>query len=98
MVTLSKYHQIAKELFVFFIILQTLLISNHDTGAEPSQTAEDVSSQPIMKIQSTNYQVDRVVSVYPWELKMLIMSLQHFVLKTAIFSSFAVPVKWISLT
>ena len=62
-----------------------------------SHTTKDVTSQPIMKIQSTNFQVQGDVTVYPEELKMLIVSLQHSVLSRAMFNSFPVPVSWLSV-
>ena len=59
--------------------------------AKQSQTTEDVSSQPIMKIQSTNYQVHGDVDAYPKGLQMLIVALQNSVLSTTMFNSFLVP-------
>ena len=45
--------------------------------AVQSNTTDDASSQqPIMKIQSSNYQVDGDVTVYLEELEMLIMALK----------------------
>ena len=62
---------------LFIKLFQTLTMA-----ANQSATIEDVSSQPIMKIQSTNYQVERDVSLYPKELQMLIVALKHSVLST----------------
>ena len=50
-----------------------------------------------MKIQSTNFQVDPNVSSYPEELKMLIVALKKSALSTAMFSSFPVPMTWLSM-
>ena len=63
----------------------------------PSQTTDDASSQTIMKIQSTNYQVEGDISLYPEELKMLIVALKNSILSTAMFNLFAVPLSWLSL-
>lgn len=63
----------------------------------PSQTTKYVSSQPIMKIQSTKYQVEGDVSLYPEALQMLIVALKHSVLSTAMFNSVDVPLSWLSL-
>lgn len=49
-----------------------------------------------MKIQGTNYQVEWDVSLYPEELKMLIAALKSFVLSTAMFNSFVVPLSLLS--
>ena len=57
----------------------------------PKTTNKASSQQSLMKIQSTNYQVVGDLYVYPEELKMLIAALQHFVLSTAMFSAFVVP-------
>lgn len=62
----------------------------------PSQTTVDVTSQPIMKIQGTNYPVEGDVSLYPEELKMLIVTLNRSVLSTAMFNYFVVPLSWLS--
>lgn len=67
-------------------------------AAKQSQTTEDVSCQPIMKIQSTNYQVLGDVDAYPEGLQMFIIALQNFVLSTSMFNSFLVPLSWLSLT
>ena len=66
-------------------------------AANQSQTTEDITSNPIMKIQSTNYQVLGDVDFYPEELRMLIVALQHLVLSTVMFRSFVVPLTWLSL-
>ncbi|KAL7598786.1 hypothetical protein Lser_V15G23126 [Lactuca serriola] len=58
---------------------------------------DEVLSQSLMKIQSTNYQVDPNVSSYPEGLKMLIVALKRSPLSTAIFSSFSVPMTWLSM-
>ena len=57
----------------------------------PSQTTKDVSSHRIMKTQSTNYQVEGDVSMYPEALQMLIVALKHSILSTTMFNSFDVP-------
>ena len=59
--------------------------------AAQTNTTEDVVSQLIMKLQSTNYQVEADVSLYPQELKMMIVALQHSGLSTAMFNAFDVP-------
>lgn len=51
---------------------------------------------PIMKIQGTNYQVESNVSLFPEELKMLIVALQHSVLSKPMLNTFAVPISWLS--
>ena len=66
-------------------------------AALQSNTTDDASSQPIMKIHSNNYQVDGDVTVYPEELNILIVALRHSVLSTAMFSSFEVPMSWLSM-
>ena len=43
-------------------------MANPATVDALSQTTEDVSSQPIMKLQINNYQVKSDVTVYPEEL------------------------------
>lgn len=50
-----------------------------------------------MKIPINNYQVDGDVTVYPEELKMLIITLKHSVLSIAMFNSFEVPISWLSM-
>ena len=65
-------------------------------AADPTTTTE-VASQPIMKIQSTNYQVEGDVSLYPEELKTLIVALQHSVLATSMFNSIEVSMTWLSM-
>lgn len=64
--------------------------------ANLSQYIEDVTSLPIMKIQGTNYQLEANVSQYPEELKMLVVALKSSVMSKAIFSSFSVPMSWLS--
>ncbi|CAI9302926.1 unnamed protein product [Lactuca saligna] len=59
--------------------------------AATNSNTDEVLSQSLMKIQSTNYQVDPKVSAYPEELKMLIVALKRSPLSTAMFSSFSVP-------
>ncbi|KAL7601596.1 hypothetical protein Lser_V15G22692 [Lactuca serriola] len=65
--------------------------------ASTQSNTEEVLSQSLMKIQSTNYQVDPNVSSYPKALKMLIVALKRSPLSTAIFSSFPVPMTWFSM-
>lgn len=62
-----------------------------------SQTNEDITSHPIMNIQSTNYRVHDDVDAYLEGFSMLIVSLQNLVLSTAMFRSFAVPLTWLKL-
>ena len=82
---------------LFIILFKTLKMANVDNvTAEPSHTKKDVTSLPVMKIQGSNYQVESNVSLYPEELKMLIVALQHFVMSKAMFNSFAVPISWLS--
>lgn len=64
---------------------------------DPSQTTKDITLQPMMKIKSTNFQFHDNVFVYPEELKMLIVALQHSALSKVMFSSFFIPVAWLSL-
>ena len=66
-------------------------------AADPTTTTEGVAWQLIMKIQSTNYQVEGDVSLYPEELKMLVVALQHSVLDATMFNSFEVPMTWLSM-
>lgn len=68
-----------------------------NTIIDPSQTTNDITSQPLMKIQSTNFQVQADVSLYLDELKMLIVALKNFVLSKVIFDAFVVPVSCLSL-
>lgn len=68
------------------------------TMADTQNTnTEEVVSQPIMKIQSTSYQVEGDVSLYPNELRMLIVALQHSGLEKAMFDAFAVLMTWLSM-
>ena len=62
-----------------------------------NSTTEEIASQPLMKIQSNNYQVESNVSLYPDDLKMLIVVLKRCVLATEMFKSFAVPLTWLSM-
>ncbi|KAL7591219.1 hypothetical protein Lser_V15G33877 [Lactuca serriola] len=64
--------------------------------AVTNSNTDEVLSQSLMKIQSTNYQVDPKVSAYPEELKMLIVALKRSPLSTAMFRSFPVPMIWLS--
>ncbi|KAL7609165.1 hypothetical protein Lser_V15G10960 [Lactuca serriola] len=64
--------------------------------AATNSNTDEVLSQSLMKIQSTNYQVDPKVSAYPEELKMLIVALKRSPLSTTMFSSFSVPMVWLS--
>ncbi|KAL7586161.1 hypothetical protein Lser_V15G40639 [Lactuca serriola] len=64
--------------------------------AVTNSNTDEVLSQSLMKIQSTNYQVDPNVSAYPEELKMLIVALKRSPLSTAMFRSFPVPMIWLS--
>ena len=50
-------------------------MANTANVAIPSQTTEEVISLSVMKMQSTNYQVEADVSLYPEELQMLIIAL-----------------------
>ena len=60
-------------------------------AAIQNSNTNEVESQPLMKIQSTNYQVEANVSLYPEELKMRIVAVKRSRLATAMFNSFAVP-------
>ncbi|CAI9281406.1 unnamed protein product [Lactuca saligna] len=64
---------------------------------DPSQKTDDASSQPLLKIQSSNYRVQPDVTKYPEELKMLIVSLNHSFLSSVMATSFLVPMTWLSL-
>ncbi|KAL7604851.1 hypothetical protein Lser_V15G19577 [Lactuca serriola] len=64
--------------------------------AVTNSNTDEFLSQSLMKIQSTNYQVDPKVSAYPKELKMLIVALKRSPLLTAMFRSFPVPMIWLS--
>ena len=64
--------------------------------AATNSNTDEVLSQSLMKIQSTNYQVDPNVSAYPEDLKMLIVALKLSPLSTAMFRSFPVPMVWLS--
>ncbi|KAL7595681.1 hypothetical protein Lser_V15G29838 [Lactuca serriola] len=64
--------------------------------AATNSNTDEVLSQSLMKIQSTNYQVDPNVSAYPEDLKMLIVALKQSPLSTAMFRSFPVPMVWLS--
>lgn len=64
-------------------------------AAVQNSNTEEIESQPLMKIQSTNYQVESNVSLYLEDLKMLIVSLKRSGLATAMFNSFAVPMTWL---
>ena len=66
-------------------------------AAAQTNTTDKVASQPIMKIQSTNYQVEADVLMYPEELKIVIVALQHAGLATAMFNAFDVPMSWLSM-
>ncbi|KAL7615776.1 hypothetical protein Lser_V15G03372 [Lactuca serriola] len=66
-------------------------------AAAQTHTTKDASSQPIMKLQITNYQGEADVALYPDERKMVIIALQHSGLSTAIFKSFDVPMPWLSM-
>lgn len=57
---------------------------------DPSNTTEDVTSQPILEISSSNYWVQHDVLKYPYELKMLIVALNHSFLSTIMDASFSV--------
>ncbi|KAL7617007.1 hypothetical protein Lser_V15G03290 [Lactuca serriola] len=65
--------------------------------AATQSNTDEVISQLLMKIQSTNYQVDPNVSSYPEELKMLVVALKRSPLSTAMFNSFSVPMSWLSM-
>ncbi|KAL7605237.1 hypothetical protein Lser_V15G14681 [Lactuca serriola] len=65
--------------------------------AATQSNTEEVISQSLMKIQSTNYLVDPNVSSYPEELNMLIVALKRSPLSTTIFSSFPIPMTWLSM-
>ena len=67
------------------------------TMAATQSNTKEVISKSLMKIQSTNFQVDPNVSSYPEELKMLIVALKKSALSTAMFSSFPVPMTWLSM-
>ena len=91
LITRSKFLKIEKAL-----ILSNL--SNNSIMTDVlNSNIEEVASQPMMKIQSTNYQVESNVPLYPEELKMLIVVLKRSVLATAIFNSFVVPISWLSM-
>ena len=64
-------------------------------AATQTTTTKYISSRPTTKIQSTNYQLEDDVFVYPDALKMLIVALQHSGLSTAMFNSFDVPMYWL---
>ena len=49
-------------------------------NVDPSKTTGNATSQPLLKIRSTNYRVQPNVDMYPDELKMLIVALNHSVL------------------
>ena len=66
-------------------------------NVDRSQTTDDATYQPLLKIQSTNYRVQPNVDVYPKELKMLIIALNHSLLSTVMSSSFSIPMTWLSL-
>ena len=74
-------------------LLQTLIMV---AAAHVNPSIEDISSAPVMKIQSTNYYVEGAISQCPEEFKMLIVALKHSVLSKAMFNSFSVPVSWLS--
>ena len=65
---------------------------------DPSNTTtEETTSQPLMKIQSSNFRVQIDVTKYPEQLQMLIVALNHYVLSMVMSSSFSVPMTWLSL-
>ena len=66
-------------------------------AAAQTNTTEEVASQPIMNIQSTNYQVEADVSLYPEELKIRVVALQYSGLSTAMFNAFDVLMSWLSM-
>lgn len=76
----------------FFQIFKTLTMT-----ANQSQTTKDVSSNPFMMIQSTNYQLLGHIDANPEGLQMLILALKHSVLSTKMFSAFDVPHSWLSI-
>lgn len=53
--------------------------------------------QPLMKIQSTNLQVQSDVSVYHEELQVLIFAHRNSILSKVMFDAFVVLVSWLSL-
>ena len=67
-----------------------------NANVDPSQTTDDITSQPLMKIQST-IRVQSDVTQYPEELQILIVALQNSSLSMAMFSSFSMPMTWLSL-
>lgn len=64
---------------------------------DPSQTINKAKSQPLLKIQSTNYKFQPSVDAYPDELKMLIVALNNFVLSIVMSASFSILMTWLSL-
>ena len=66
-------------------------------AAVQNSTTEEIASHPMIKIQSNNYQVESNASLYPEDLKMLIVALKRSVLATVMFKSFAVPITWLSM-
>lgn len=68
-----------------------------NVNIDPSQTTDDATSQPLLKIQSTNYRVQPYVNKYPEDLKMLIVALNHSVLSIVMLSSFSVLMTSLSL-
>lgn len=58
---------------------------------DSSDTTDEATSQPLLKIQSSSYRVQRDVLQYPKPLQILIVVLNHSVLSTIISSSFSVP-------
>lgn len=66
-------------------------------AANNLQTTDNISSNPLMMIQRTSYQILADVDAYPEGLWMLILPLKHSVLSTTMFSSFVVTHSWLSL-
>lgn len=65
---------------------------------DQSQTTYNITSQPLMKIQSTNYRVQPDVTQYPDDLKTFIVGLNHSVLSTTMSALFYVMMSWLSLS
>lgn len=74
------------------LFYKTQIMAAPSGYVDRSNTIEDAQSQPLLRIQSSNYYAQPDVSEYPDELKMLIVDLNHFVLLLVMSDSFSVPV------
>lgn len=69
-----------------------IVMLNPSPLVDQFDTTNDIESIPWMKILSNNVRFHPNLAVYPDELKMMIQSLNDFVLAYALYYSFVVPI------